>query len=570
MKNKKYILMAVAAASLLLGASSCSDSFLDENPMSSYVPGGATNDKTIEANLKGIYYIYGQLWGWSGHQGFLSCWHIGTDVASAGATEGVETPFYQYAELNEENAGVSYMWEKQYEMINAANNIIAALGEETTNKAGLAEAKFFRGYAYNTLVTLWGKVPLITEPTTAPRTDYIRDETEKIDAQIESDLKYACENLLEVDATASESRVNRYVAMQALGEAYLRMGMRDSKYFVMAEDVLSSVIGSGKYSLIKQRYGSTSQGGDYYSDMFKWGKQRRSQGNTEGIWTYEMEYGRDVTGGTIDNPQHRRVWVPAFHKRDGMINADSLGGRGNGRLRLSNWVKYSLYQEGDIRNSNYNIRRVLYYNRPGWSGTIQLDNRGFQYDEADKFSKESGKGPLLSVKTGDRFIPFASDSIEVFGPYTTKWGCYDVTDDFGYACVKDWPIMRLGETYLLRAEARFRQGNLAGAAEDINVLRDRAFLESRQKTGNPDLGRVYASDITLDFILDERARELVAEENRRMTLVRTNTLLERTKLNIDDAKPITGLDEHNLLLPIPLNEILLNKDAKLEQNPGYE
>lgn len=58
MKNKKYILTAVAAASLLLGASSCSDSFLDENPMSSYVPGGATNDKTIEANLKGIYYIW--------------------------------------------------------------------------------------------------------------------------------------------------------------------------------------------------------------------------------------------------------------------------------------------------------------------------------------------------------------------------------------------------------------------------------------------------------------------------------------------------------------------------------
>lgn len=129
--------------------------------------------------------------------------------------------------------------------------------------------------------------------------------------------------------------------------------------------------------------------------------------------------------------------------------------------------------------------------------------------------------------------------------------------------------MRLGETYLLRAEARFRQGNLAGAAEDINVLRDRAFLESRQKTGNPDLGKVYAGDITLDFILDERARELVAEENRRMTLVRTNTLLQRAKLNVDNAKPITGLDEDNLLLPIPLNDIQLNKDAKLEQNPGY-
>lgn len=41
-------------------------------------------------------------------------------------------------------------------------------------------------------------------------------------------------------------------------------------------------------------------------------------------------------------------------------------------------------------------------------------------------------------------------------------GAYDETDDFGYAVVKDWPVMRLGETYLLRAEARFRQGNTQG------------------------------------------------------------------------------------------------------------
>ena len=82
---------------------------------------------------------------------------------------------------------------------------------------------------------------------------------------------------------------------------------------------------------------------------------------------------------------------------------------------------------------------------------------------------------------------------------------------------------------------------------------------------------MQASDITLDFILDERARELIGEENRRMTLMRTGTLVTRaTALNSNSVQnPISGLTNKNLLLPIPQQEIDLNKDAKLEQNPGY-
>lgn len=568
MKTKKYILAGLAAA-LLIGTNSCGDSFLDEHPMSSYQPGDM---KSMDSYLQGLHFNLAQLWGWSGHQGFLSCWQIGTDIASAGATEGVEVPFYQYAELTPENEGVSYLWEKCYEIINNANTILALAGEDG-DPAVLGEARFFRGYAYNMLVTLWGDVPLKTDPTTADSgasTGFTRTPAAEVDNLIESDLKYAAENLPE-ENPKGESRANKYMAMHALGEAYLRMGMRDAEYFKLAEDAVTPIIAnSGRFRLITERYGDTKSGGDYYSDMFKWGKQRRSQGNTEAIWTFEMEYNRNVIGGTIDNPQHRRVWVPAFHKRDGMVNADSIGGRGNGRLRLSNFVKYGLYQEGDIRNSNYNIRRILYYNKPNWSATIGIDKDGWQVNLKNA---DGSDNPAVvekrAVKTGDRFVPFSTDSIEVFGPYTTKWGCYDEKDDFGYAGVKDWPIMRLGETYLLRAEARFRQGNAKGAAEDINALRDRAFKTAREQKGDANLGKVSASDITIDFILDERARELISEENRRMTLVRTGLLQERAKLNTDAARPITGLKEHNLLLPIPLNEIQLNKDAVLEQNPGY-
>lgn len=567
MTRKNIALIALAAAPLLLGTTSCSDSFLNEKLYSSYGP-GATDTKSIEAQLVGLYRIYAEIWGWSSNQGFVSCWQIGTDIASAGDIQGVERPFYQYAELNPENAGVSYLWEKSYEIINNANLVISALGDET-NPAAVAEAKFFRAYAYNMLVTLWGDVPLVAESTSVPKTDYVRESVVKVDELIESDLTYAIANLPGVGKAVKESRANQDMARQLAGEVYLRMGMRDATYFKKAEEAVSPVIEGGNYSLIQARYGDTSFGGDYYYDMFRWGKQRRSEGNTEAIWTFEMEYARDVVGGTVDNPQHRRVWVPAFHKYSGMINADSLGGRGNGRLRLSNFVKYNLYTEGDIRNSNYNIRRILYYNKPGYSEEIGIDAKGF------RVAKDKGVRNVV-VKTGDRVIPADGDSLAVFYPYTTKWGGYDPSDDFGYAIVKDWPVMRLGETYLLRAEARFRQGNLSGASDDINVIRDRAFKQARTETGNSNLGKVTAAQMDINFILDERARELLAEENRRMTLVRTGMLDKRIPMNGDAVpgapadKVITGFQDFNALLPIPLTEIQLNKDAELKQNPGYK
>lgn len=564
MKLNNILLTVLAAFSLAWGTTSCSDSFLDEKMYSSYDP----EVEDVNAKLIGLHRQYAAIWGMSSRQGFPGCWQVGTDVGSPGDTEGVEVPFYRYQELNSENGGVAFLWEKLYEIINSSNLIIASLGEDG-DAASKAEAMFFRAYSYNMLVTLWGKVPLVTESTTTPKTDYVRDEVAKVDILIDTDLTYAMANLPAVGSAKTESRINRDMARQLAGEAYLRIGMRDASFFKKAEQAVDQIITEGNYELIEERYGKfLTEGGDYYSDMFRWGNQRRSQGNAEGIWIFQMEYNRDVNGGTIDNPQQRRNWVPAFHKYAGMMNADSIGGRGNGRLRISNFVKYGLYDEGDIRNSNYNIRRILYYNRPGYEETFGIDANGFRVDK-DKGVKN------VTVKTGDRVIPAAADSLNVFYPHPTKWGGYDPTDDFGYALVKDWPLMRLGETYLLRAEARFRQGDTPGAAADINVLRDRAFKKARIVAGNTNLGKVTANDIDLNFILDERVRELIAEENRRMTLVRTNTLKERILLNGDkvpyapDSKVITGFQDHHALLPVPLTERQLNKDAELEQNPGY-
>ena len=544
LRNIIYSVLAVST----LAVTSCKDSYLDEKMFSNY----GTDVADVEAKVIGLHYKYAALWGMSSRQGFTGIWQDGTDVGAPGDTEGVEVPFFQYGSLNSENGGVSFLWENLYSIINSANIII---NTEGVDPAGKAEAEFFRAYSYNLLVTLWGPVPLITESKAEPRTDFTRNAVAEVDAVITADLNDAIANLPEVGKTKTQNRINKDCARILAAEAFLRV---------------TPTITSGNYKLVSERYGKfLSEAGDYYSDMYRWGNQRRSQGNTEGIWVFQMEYNRDVTGGTIDSPQQRRNWVAAFHKINGMVNADSIGGRGNGRLRLSNYVKYGIYEKGDIRNSNHNIRRVLYYNKPNFSAEIYVKD-GFRVDEGTAGAQK------ITVKTGDRAYWTVKDTLNVMYPHTTKWGGYDPTDDFGYAIVKDWPVMRLADAYLLRAEARIQQGNKAGAAEDINVLRDRAFKTYRAETGNVNAGKVTAAEMTMDFLLDERIRELVGEENRRYTLCRTGKLAERVQMIISkwaettQSKAITGFDpSKHTLLPIPLSEIQLNKDANLEQNPGY-
>ena len=135
------------------------------------------------------------------------------------------------------------------------------------------------------------------------------------------------------------------------------------------------------------------------------------------------------------------------------------------------------------------------------------------------------------------------------------WGVED--NVVGGQSENDIIKMRLAETYLFRAEAYFRKGNLADAAADINVLRNRAHALP-----------VGPQDVTVDFILDERARELIVEEPRRRTLSRMGVLYERVKKYNPSSG--TSVQPHNELWPIPQSVIDANTGAEMTQNPGYD
>lgn len=129
----------------------------------------------------------------------------------------------------------------------------------------------------------------------------------------------------------------------------------------------------------------------------------------------------------------------------------------------------------------------------------------------------------------------------------------------------DFPLFRLAEMYLIYAEATLRGatgGNTTTALGYINALRQRAY--NGATTGN-----IIPADLTLNFVLDERGRELYWEGFRRTDLIRYNRFTEATYLwpwkgGVKDGR---GVDAHRKIFPIPLTDIISNPNLK--QNPNY-
>ncbi len=150
----------------------------------------------------------------------------------------------------------------------------------------------------------------------------------------------------------------------------------------------------------------------------------------------------------------------------------------------------------------------------------------------------------LSGATGTRILQLQGYKVNDW-PYSRKaegTSTVDVQADFAWT---DQIYIRLADTYLLKAEAQYKLGDAAGAAETINVIRNRSHATP-----------ITEADVNIDYILDERSRELFIEEERRMTLLRTHKWFERTQLyNKFGGERITLRDT---IFPIPQDVIDAN------------
>lgn len=440
--------------------------------------------------------------------------------------------FSDYSLINSSNAFVRDYWVILFGMVKDANVIISRLPASplsSVDKATIeAEARFFRAYSYRFLTYLWGDVPKIDIEFTGPKSNFVRTPKKEILAFMIEDLEFAAKNL--PIKNSGNGKLSAAAANHILAETYIANGEYDK-----AIAAASKVIDDSQYSLMKTRFGKhTAKPGDVFWDMFRIGNQNGNTGNKEAILVWQMEFG--INGGTATYALER-TWGPLIQNlrdsknQSAILPADSLG-RGVGFLIPNAYFSDDIWKsdfKNDIRNSPYNMQRVFYNNNPA------------------------------SIEFGKVIVPRAVDIPRNHYVWLKKAASpkgHPQGYDQSGRLYTDIYAIRLAETYLLRAEAYLGKNDKVNAAIDINVVRSRAKASEAK-----------AADVDINYLLDERARELTGEELRRLTLARMGLLVERTKkYNPISASTIQSF--HNLL-PIPQSVIDANTETKFPQNSGY-
>lgn len=531
----KFIAQPLGLFALLLSATSCNEDFLKEKPEAFFSPGTTLVNKAgFESAITALHVGARDEIGGEDGKGTIYAMQFGTDVVATGELNFFDMQDYETT-LTPTYSAVNYYWNWAYRtMIPRANAIIdyaarptATWANEVEKNAIVAEARFFRAYAHNVLVNLYGGVPLVDTYYESPRFDFKRATKDETLDFIRQDLEFASQWLPK--STTQEGRIVKAAADHLLTEVYIGL-----KQYDKAIASASAVITDGQYKLMTERFGTRrTSPGDVFSDLFQFGNINRKSGNQETIWASQVEFNvPGGTGGAVNN--QLRAWGPAYWRAkdpsggNGMVIVDTLG-RSVGWLRPTNYFVYQLWASSpqDLRNSPYNIRREWFYNNPASRFYKQKVTYHANLDTLQDLY------PTIRKVEGDALLGATSGR-------TTK----------------DLYRMRLAETYLLRAEAHLRKGDPAAAAADVNVVRSRA----KATPATP-------AELTLDYILDERARELITEEARRRTLTRFGVLVERVKKHNHRTK--NNIAAKHGLFPIPQSAIDANSGAKLEQNPGY-
>jgi len=542
---KKTLILLVIIGSALM--SSCNEeTFLQEEPKDDiFAENLLLNYDGFENGLNALYALVREDRLSQSNTTRASLWQMGTDNAFVNNGAGQIDPFNDYADLNSENSLVGSNFNLLYRIINSSNLIINRAETTAVDWMGgndsadvvnqskvIAQARLIRAWSYRHLRYGWGAVPLSLEEIdgTTYRNDWERSSIEEINAQMEIDLSFARDHLEMKEQTG---KVNSAVASTMLAELYLDMG-EDLK----AETEALRVINSPEYELMTSRFGvNASQPGNAFSDIFD--NPRPEDGNKEVLWVINNAYA-DIVGN--EYIYMKNAWI-TYYTKDAVLKKLDLdtqytynGGKGAGRLSVTDSA-FGWYESFDDRYSEHCVKK--YYVFPTDETATDFDvvqYTNMDYDEPDDLE--------------EHFL----------WPWVRKW---EYNDPFFFANASnagqydDQMFVRLAETYLLAAEALMNQGKNDLAAQYLNDLRRRS-----------NASEIDASDVTLEFILKERSRELVTEEYRKHTLVRTGTFYEWT-IKYNPRLDATKVFEYNEYLPIPQGIIDANTGAAMEQNEGY-
>ncbi|HMR56564.1 MAG TPA: RagB/SusD family nutrient uptake outer membrane protein [Cyclobacteriaceae bacterium] len=411
-------------------------------------------------------------------------------------------------EFDPQIGGLNGAWGDSYGGITQCNQLLASTDPQVSTPVAKAQLRFLRAYFYWRLLDVFGRVKI----TTQPLVDVPQATRVQVYNFVESELLAAIPDLSA--GKQDYGRVNKFGAYALLSRLYLNakvykgLANHDPADLDAAIAAADAVINSGLYSLDAE-----------YKDVF-------DPDNVEAAEHIFVAPFDENTGGGNNFP-YMTLHYPS------QLTYDLRDQPWNGYSTLEEF--YNSYDAADKRRTqNFIVGPQL-----DLQGTPILD-LAFDPDDEDG-------APINYTPEINELAPSGSRQAGArLGKFNFKIGQIPDGDN-------DFPLLRLGEVLLNKAEAQFRKGDASSALSTINLLRPR--------TGLANLG-----SLTEGVILAERGRELFQEALRRTDLIRFDAW--------DDAwweKPNTAAKTHQILMPIPIEQINATAGTAnpLTQNPGY-
>ncbi|MBF4516716.1 RagB/SusD family nutrient uptake outer membrane protein [Flavobacterium sp. ANB] len=561
----KKILLIIG---ILFTLNSCSDFIEEDNrafgSAETYfltAPGFESLVNTNYATLKDIY--GGDPW----------LFEAGTDMYSEGRNQEPEG-LAKYLTLSSSSAGVDLLYRTCYMAIQQANKGLyyANLTEKTsTLDTRVGELKFLRANAYFLLVQTYGGVPIVLDNYNTAVTSFDRNTAEQVYTQIFKDLNEA---LPAVATGAYTGRVNKRAVQDLLAKVYLTRGYETfgtPADFTTAASIADEAIAG---QALNVPFASVVQPGN--------------EMNAETIFSVQFSVASNATGTTALGSS-QNYWFSSY------LGAAASGNPYPNRSYTLCPTVYalSLYEQGDKRWENtfmteiysryydfytvtdktalkitdfYEPRWFTLADRTAWNtanASRKANAATFRYHNWGTYSSAAASGGdynLIPVrKFDDPNAPYS-------GATSANYNTTPITPATNRSSTRDFIVARLGETYLVAAEAYFKAGQPTLALARLNEVRRRA--------GGGVAGVIpVLTSVDINTILDERGRELLGEYHRWFDLKRTGTLVERTVLynpKVTNAAAFMGQNGNlKILRPIPQSALDLNRNKDFPQNPAY-
>jgi starch-binding outer membrane protein, SusD/RagB family len=539
----KKILMLFCGLALV--SQSCQDT-LEEEVVSNVTPEYYNTPGGFEDAVKASYE---PLRSWYGPQKGFTLTVFGTDTYTKGADGGYKFVNDYTPNLN---AGVDYIrdtWNDFYRGINTINTVIdrapAAAVPEATKALRVAEVKFLRAHYYFLLVQQFGPIHLALKETTEIQTTASRSPVKDVYDVIVADLESAIAALpvRQNDyGRATKPAAEHMLAKVLLTRASHPTAAQPGDY-QRAADLAKGVIANYSFQLLPR-----------FADVFDQNRQEHAE------VIFSVQYTSDlISNGAVGNEGHL-FFIMEYDAGHRGTQRDIANGRPFKRFKPT---QYTLDLFDRSKDSRYDgsFKQVFYANNPATLAPgMKLGDTAIWVAPTNIPAEVKAKKNYRIIDRAEvmsagnyRYFPTLSKFLDPLRP--------SVQDQRGS---RDFIVARLGETYLIAAEALMKAGKPEEALTYINTLRRRAAIPGQEKAME-----ITVDQLNMDFILDERARELLGEMHRWFDLVRTGTLVERVQKYNPDGGP--NIRPFHVLRPIPNDQIDRTEGGRtaFPQNEGY-